>query len=93
MPNFDKTGPMGEGPNTGRGQGDCNDNQPNSNVNSPRRGFGFGRGFRRGFGRCFGRCFGGFGRSKITKADLQEYKENLKEEIEDIDEEINNLKD
>ncbi len=23
MPNFDKTGPKGKGPKTGRGQGDC----------------------------------------------------------------------
>lgn len=89
MPNFDKTGPMGEGPNTGGGQGDCNDNQPNSNINSPRRGLGFGR----GLGRCFGGCFGGFGRNKVTKTNLQEYKESLKEEIEDVDEELKNLKD
>lgn len=39
MPGFDRTGPRGEGPMTGRGLGPC----------------GRGRGFRRGFGRGFGR--------------------------------------
>ncbi len=36
MPAQDRTGPLGEGPLTGRGFGPC--------------GRGFGRGFRRGFG-------------------------------------------
>ncbi len=39
MPGFDRTGPRGEGPLTGRGFGCC------------RRGFGFGRGFGMRFGR------------------------------------------
>ena len=41
MPAQDGTGPLGQGPLTGRGMGPC--------------GRGFGRGFRRGFGRGFGR--------------------------------------
>lgn len=32
MPNFDKTGPRGAGPKTGRGQGDCSD-QPAGDKN------------------------------------------------------------
>ncbi len=44
MPGFDRTGPRGEGPLTGRGLGPCG------------RGLGFRRGFGRGFGR--GRGFG-----------------------------------
>jgi len=28
MPRFDKTGPQGKGPKTGRGQGDCDDKKP-----------------------------------------------------------------
>ncbi len=39
MPQGDQTGPMGQGPLTGRGLGSC------------ARGFGFRRGFGRGFGR------------------------------------------
>ena len=49
MPGGDRTGPMGQGPITGKGLGDCR---------------GFGRGFRRGpgFGRGRGLGFrGGFG--------------------------------
>lgn len=38
MPKFDGTGPLGQGPMTGRGMGLCG------------RGLGYGRGFGRGFG-------------------------------------------
>lgn len=51
MPDFDKTGPAGKGPMTGRGDGPCN-------SNSPRRGRRCGPGGGRGFGRG-----GGFGRN------------------------------
>ena len=44
MPGFDRTGPMGHGPMSGRGFGPCG------------RGMGFRRGFGRGFG--LGRGFG-----------------------------------
>jgi len=46
MPNFDKTGPEGKGPMTGRGDGPCN-------TDNPRRGGGCRRG--RGRGRGCGR--------------------------------------
>ena len=50
MPGFDRTGPFGEGPMTGRGLGPCG------------RGLGVRRGFGRGMGRGFGRGFRrGFG--------------------------------
>ena len=42
MPGYDRTGPMGQGPMTGRGMGSCP------------KGFGRGPGYRRGFGRGFG---------------------------------------
>lgn len=42
MPGQDKTGPLGQGPLTGRGLGPCGGGM--------RRGFGFRRGFGRGFG-------------------------------------------
>ncbi len=38
MPRFDRTGPRGMGPRTGRGMGPCGD------------GYGYGGGFGRGFG-------------------------------------------
>jgi len=44
MPGFDRTGPRGRGPLTGRGLGPC--------------GQGFGRGLGAGFGRGMGRGFG-----------------------------------
>ncbi len=42
MPGMDKTGPLGQGPLTGRGLGQC------------RAGAGFRKGFGRGIGRGFG---------------------------------------
>ncbi|MEW5872572.1 MAG: DUF5320 domain-containing protein [Chloroflexota bacterium] len=39
MPGFDRTGPQGAGPRTGRGMGYCN-----SPASVSRYGFGFGRG-------------------------------------------------
>lgn len=54
MPGFDQTGPLGEGPQTGRGLGRCGTGDA-----GPARGlYGVGRGGRPwGGGR--GRCFGG----------------------------------
>lgn len=55
MPRGDGTGPMGQGPMTGRGIGYCSGNTQAGFV---------GAGFRmgRGFARCMGRGFFGFGR-------------------------------
>ncbi len=57
MPNFDRTGPNGKGPKTGRGMGSCGDESPQGNVanrqvsvGGPGRGGGRGRGIRRGNG-------------------------------------------
>jgi len=68
MPSFNQTGPMGQGPMTGRGMGRCNNfgtnlkNQTsstteNNNENLPEnfQGRGLGMWFGRGRG---GRCFG-----------------------------------
>jgi len=54
MPNQDGTGPMGQGPLTGRGLGPCGRGLARGRVFA--RGFGAGRGFARGFGT--GRGFG-----------------------------------
>ena len=55
MPAGDRTGPVGNGPKTGRAMGLCNDfetpgymNQPNTNFGRGRGGQGFGAG--QGFG-------------------------------------------
>lgn len=56
MPGFDRTGPMGSGPATGWGRGDCGAGA----AISARTGGGYGRGFGRGFGPGYGR--GGFRR-------------------------------
>ncbi|MEJ5227047.1 DUF5320 domain-containing protein [Thermodesulfovibrio sp.] len=52
MPGFDRTGPFGQGPMTGRGMGYCGGASRYMNSASGIR-FGFGRGFR---------CLGGFRR-------------------------------
>lgn len=52
MPRFDRTGPEGKGPRTGRGLGDCPPSEKETDNNTfPRRGrgFGWGRGRGRGF--------------------------------------------
>ena len=71
MPGFDGTGPLAQGPGTGRGLGPCGARVRNPwgywGVGFGRRWFGLGRGFGqgrgwfgrgRGFGKGFGRGFG-----------------------------------
>jgi hypothetical protein len=72
MPGGDRTGPLGEGPGTGRQMGDCSPQrveQPGTPVPGLGRGLGrgaglgrgmgAGRGFGRGCGRALRRGFGG----------------------------------
>jgi hypothetical protein len=55
MPGFNRTGPTGSGPMTGRQLGRCTGND----TDFPERGFrNFGRGFRGGFGSGRGRGLG-----------------------------------
>ena len=84
MPKFDRTGPRGMGPRTGRGMGPCGYGD----------GYGMGCGFGRGFG--FGR-FGGYPyQPRITKDEevemLSEELEMMEEEMKDIKEYITELK-
>ncbi len=73
MPNFNKTGPGGMGPMTGRGFGPCGMRMGWRNK--------FGRG--RGMGRYFG---WGYPETKEDeKKALEEYKNALKEELEDLE--------
>ena len=51
MPRGNRTGPMGMGPQTGRGMGFCSGNaNPGYAWPGPGLGFGRGMGIRRGFG-------------------------------------------
>lgn len=60
MPLFDRSGPTGQGPKSGRGMGKCRDNNEVKNENSNEKGFfvralGLGLGRRgQGAGRGFG---------------------------------------
>ena len=62
MPGGDRTGPLGEGPMTGRGAGYCA-GYPMPGYANPQGGRGVAPGYGRGFGRGGGRGRGaGFGR-------------------------------
>jgi hypothetical protein len=59
MPAGDRTGPMGQGPMTGRGAGYCAGFPVPGFMNpGPGLGWGFGRGWGRGRGRGWGRGWG-----------------------------------
>ena len=80
MPEFDKTGPQGMGPMTGRGFGPC----------------GMGLGWRRRFGagRGMGRYFNwSWPQTKEDqKKALADYKKSLEEELEDVKKEEEEIK-
>lgn len=63
MPGLNGTGPMGQGPATGRGFGYCVNEYPVFAGRGGGRGMGRGRGmgFGRGFGGGFGRFRGNYG--------------------------------
>ncbi|SKC81168.1 DUF5320 domain-containing protein [Maledivibacter halophilus] len=88
MPRNDGTGPLGNGPMTGRGLGLCNDGKA--------FGFGLGRrgrglGCRRGFGRGFGRFFYDINQNpQNQKAILEKQKEILELELKDINDTLKN---
>jgi len=71
MPNFDKTGPQGQGPMTGQGRGPC------EGVRSCRGCRRFGR---RGLGLGFGRFFS----SKNNLITLEDEEKILEEELKII---------
>jgi len=80
MPGFDRTGPTGMGPRTGKGFGPC--------------GLGWGWRKRFGAGRGMGRYFSGWNwpqtQEDQAKA-LANYKKALKEELEDVEKEATEL--
>ena len=83
MPAFDKTGPQGQGPMTGRGMGPCGKGL------GMRKGFGRCRGYGRGLGRYFGWNAPQTKEEKIEN--IQAYKKALQEEMEDIEKELSSL--
>ncbi len=70
MPNRDETGPIGQGPLTGRGLGPC--------------GRGMRRGFGRCLGRGFGRGFG-FRYAEPVVLNEKEEKQILEAELKEIE--------
>jgi hypothetical protein len=76
MPRLDKTGPMGQGPKTGRGLGPCGDGM--------RRGWGCWSGYGYGFRR--------FISPKNELAALEDEEKTLEEELVAIREEKATLK-
>ena len=82
MPNRDKTGPMGQGPSTGRGLGPCG--------GGVRRGFGCAQGFGRGLGRYFG--WNQPQTEDEIKESLVNYRKALEEELEDVKKQEEELK-
>lgn len=74
MPAFNGTGPLGQGPLTGRGLGPCG------------WGLGYGRGFGRGFGRGLG--WRRFYTKKEESGMLKEEAEILQEELKAVKERL-----
>jgi hypothetical protein len=79
MPNFDKTGPMGQGPMTGKGFGPCG------------MGLGWRKrfGMERGMGRYF--CWNWPQTKDDQQKALAEYLKALEEELEDVKKEMEEL--
>lgn len=82
MPAQDKTGPLGQGPLTGRGLGPC----------------GRGLGMRRGFSQGFGRCWRGYSSQPVVLTEAEEKKvleaelEDLEAEKSEIQKRLKSLK-
>lgn len=100
MPGFDRTGPRGQGPITGRGQGYCE--TPNSSGRPRFWGFGgFGRGWRNRYfasgmpGRAWGRGLARYESDLSSKEQvemLQDEANYFEHEIKNIRKEIDRLK-
>ena len=78
MPYYDKSGPYGMGPMTGRGMGPCG------------CGFGWGRSKGMGMGCCYG--WGKPLSNKEQKEMLENYISNLEEELNAVKKELEDLK-
>lgn len=81
MPANNGTGPMGQGPKTGRGLGKCSGNKTADVVNYPGRGTGRGMGRGRGMGMC---CVNS-GNAADEKACLQNRIDAMQKRIDELD--------
>lgn len=88
MPNLDGTGPMGQGPMTGRGMGRCGGGQKGGGAGKMR-----GAGRRGGYG--MGRGFCGWQNANLTKEQEKALLENeiifLKASLKSAEDELNSL--
>ena len=98
MPGFDRTGPMGQGAMTGKGQGQCDTS--GRNVRSRFWGFGgLGRGWRNRFfasglpGRGFGRGLGRGYAAGLSDRSSQEDLPSLEDEAKYLENELKNVRD
>lgn len=99
MSGFNKTGPVGEGPMTGRGMGICNEDRTDYPVylnagpgRAWRRGFGRGAGDRgRGFGQGRGFPFGRF-QQKTNEVYLRDEINILKNELAEKEKELEHIR-
>ncbi|MBN2141272.1 MAG: DUF5320 domain-containing protein [Desulfovibrionaceae bacterium] len=97
MPGFDMTGPLGQGPMTGRGAGRCSGQAGQGRGPGFGRGLGFRRGFGPGRGLGFGRGLGrgGFGLQQAgdlsgpSNKDLRDRLDWLESEAARIREQLN----
>ncbi|NOY97065.1 MAG: DUF5320 domain-containing protein [Chlorobi bacterium] len=55
MPGLNSTGPLGQGPRTGRGLGKCNPRNEDSSISDKHDGFPKGKGLGRSKGKGLGR--------------------------------------
>ncbi|KKP39298.1 MAG: hypothetical protein UR28_C0008G0003 [Candidatus Peregrinibacteria bacterium GW2011_GWF2_33_10] len=83
MPNFDKTGPDGQGSMTGQKLGSCVGNQQSGMLGSIRRGMGRGQ----GMGRKGGCCTKGFFRNSVSLEEQEKFLENKLANIRQLKEE------
>ncbi|MDX9888584.1 MAG: DUF5320 domain-containing protein [Anaerovoracaceae bacterium] len=86
MAGRDGTGPMGQGPLTGRGMGICTGARQSRLPFGRGCGMGFGGRGRAGAG--FGSRFSGLGFGSTDKEVLSEERELLKQRMEQIDREL-----
>ena len=96
MPGFDRSGPMGLGPMTGRRRGLCNPATARYDTRFGGmfgfgRGMGLGRGFRGGFSRGMGRAFGRRGWNQPSY--YPAYAQSPEEELNMLKAEANSVKD
>lgn len=103
MPGMNRTGPMGQGPMTGRALGRCGQGRaaqppdPAPAGYGYGNGYGYGRGFGRGFrarnyGRGQGRGFGpgygrGYGRGFAARGAFPEDRQSLEERLRQLEDE------